>query len=130
MSKLGAMYNFDETFRADASMSKYSVVVYNTATRGYVSLPDASGATAIVGVIQEDALASGDIVSVRRHGVSKVIAKHTLTIGDLVYAGNTDGRVGKPTSWSNGDGMVGRAEESASASGDIIACFLQISEVR
>ena len=130
MAKMGAMYNFDETFRASESISKYSAVVYNTSTRGYVQLPSASGDSKIVGIVQENALASGDVVSVRRQGLSKVIANGAISIGDLVMIANADGRVGTPGAWANADGMVGSVDESASASGDRISCFLQISEVR
>lgn len=125
-------YVWDDTFRISRQIDQYAAVVYDIAAEGYVTLPSASGASAIVGVLQDakTAWVSGDSCLVRRLGKTKVIAKHALSYGDLVHIGNTHGRVGRPVTWANGDGMLGRMDEAASASGDIVSMTLGISEVR
>jgi len=127
---VGEFSTLDVTYVATGSISRYSVVVADSTIDKGCKLPAASGAVAILGVIQEDALASGDVVRVRKLGVTKVIAGMALSVADQVHIHNSSGRVGKPASWSDGTGVVGQMEDSATASGDIIDCFLQIATVR
>ena len=62
----GPAYLLDKSYKANAALDQYQVVVFHTTTEGHVKSPAASGEAAIAGVVQESASASGDAVRVRR----------------------------------------------------------------
>ncbi len=130
MAGEGTAYLLDKSYKANGALDQYQVVVFHTTSEGYVKSPAASGEAAIAGVVQEKAAASGDTVRVTKHGISKVIAQEALTQGQQVVIANANGRVCNPGSFSAGNGVIGTMEEGATASGDIVRCWLQIDTVR
>ena len=121
-------YVLDKTYIADGALTQYAVVLYG-ATTGHVKAPAAALDRTIAGVVQETASASGDTVRVRKMGISKVIASEAISVGIAVGINDIEGRVKDPTVWASGDGVVGYADTPASASGDIIDCWLGIREL-
>lgn len=123
-------YGLDKTYIADSALLQYSVVLYNTALSGHCTVPAAASDALIAGVVQEAATASGDIVRVRKEGITKVLAEGAIAIGNEVGIADIRGMVDDTlAAWASGDGVLGVAEETATASGDIIACWLQIRTV-
>lgn len=130
-------YVYDDTFIADAAVSAYRVVVWGE--RGdvhefagkHVKLPGAADANGIVGITQHATTASGDTVLVRRAGVTKltvasanVVPGSPLRVWDI--RGNADAQVGL---WASGDGIIGFSQDTSTASGDTIECWLAISMI-
>ena len=125
-------YVYDDSCIADAAISQFRVVVAGGVIVAgetiHVNVPGAQDATRIVGVSQQAATASGDVILVRRAGITKV----EVASGNIVYGedlrihdirGNAD-RQGD--AWASGDGILGQAEGASAASGDIVECWLNI----
>ena len=117
----------EDTWQADAAISKYRVVTYSS-TQGFVTLGAAKAAN-ITGVVQNATTASGDTVRVRQLGKSLVVISAAVTKGVPLIISDAQGRVSN-VGGATGDGVVGVTEEggagSAGTSGDTITCFLQI----
>ena len=117
----------EDTWQADAAISKYRVVTYSS-TQGFVTLGAAKAAN-ITGVVQNATTASGDTVRVRQLGKSLVVISAAVTKGVPLIISDSAGRVSN-VGGATGDGVVGVTEEggagSAGTSGDTITCFLQI----
>lgn len=118
-------YGLDLTYVADEALTQYAVVLYGDET-GHVKAPAAARDGGIAGVVQDSASASGDTVRVRKEGISKVTASEAISLKIEVGINDIEGRVYDPTVWASGDGVVGVLEQAASASGDIVDCWLQI----
>lgn len=81
------------------------------------------------GIIQTNSKGNGpgNTCAVRRAGISKVLAGAAITLGDLVYVGDTSGRVKTvPADGATSVYIVGQALEAATAAGDVIMVQLQI----
>ncbi len=120
----------DISYIADEPLDRYSVVVYGP-ERQHCKGPAADLDNQICGVVQQKAEASGDVVRVRKMGISQVIAGEAITKAlevaiDYVDATTDGGRVKDPVVWASGDAVVGVPEEAAAASGDLIECWLRI----
>lgn len=117
----------EDTFKANAAISQYRVVVYHS-TEGQVALGAAKAAN-IAGVAQNATSASGDTVRVRQLGKSLVVISAAVTKGIPLILSDAEGRVSN-VGGATGDGIVGVTEEgnpgSAGTSGDTITAFLQI----
>lgn len=112
-----------DSFIADEALSQYQVVVYGSAA-GHVTNPSASGESGIVGVVQDDASASGDVVNVVQLGKSYVKAALVMSIGAQLQIHDSAGNVATPTAWQSGDGFVGHLEEASTASGDLVTAYV------
>lgn len=124
-------YIWDETFIADAAVSAYRIVVagQDADLRGkHVKLPAAQDASAIIGVAQHAAAASGDTLLVRRAGITKLnVSSANVTYGVPLRVFDIRGYADiQSAAWASGDGVVGYAEEASAASGDTIECWLAI----
>jgi hypothetical protein len=123
----------DFSCRANGAITQYMAVVLDSVENGdhIVSLPSAAR-DVVHGIIQQTAAASGDRVSVRRGGVSYVVADSAITVGrPLMVGAGATGHVNDvgSDSWASGDGLIGSADDTATASGDIIACKLHLTEI-
>ena len=120
---------YDESYEADAAISRYRVVVASSYRR--CKLPAAQDANAIIGVTQHATSASGDTVLVRRAGVTKLqVASASVTIGAPLRVHDIRGNADQQAAaWASGDGVVGYAEEASAASGDIVECWLAIRQL-
>ncbi len=122
----------DYSCRAGEAIGQYLAVVLNSIENGdhIVKLPSAAR-DVCYGIIQETAAASGDRVSVRRGGSSYVVADSAITLGRPLMISTATGHVNDVSSdnWASGDGLVGSSDEAATASGDIIACKLNLMEI-
>lgn len=80
------------------------------------------------GVACEDPAAGpNDAVQVQRHGVAKVLAGGAINYGDLVYVGDSSGRVTTaPAAAATDKWIVGTALEDATAAGDLISVALSV----
>lgn len=117
----------DSSYKADQALAQYRVVCYSS-TEQFVTYGTAK-ANNIAGVTQHATSASGDVVKVRKIGLSKVTISGAVTKGIPLLISDSQGRVSNNGGVS-GDGIVGVPEEgnpgSAGTSGDQITCFLQI----
>ena len=121
-------YIYDDSLIADAAISQYRIVIAGTTT-GHVKLPT-QDAAAIIGVTQHSTAASGDTVLVRRAGITKVQVSAAVTRGVPLRAWDALGYAnGQTAAWLSGDGVLGYAEETSAASGDIIECWLAIRQL-
>lgn len=120
-------YIYDETYIADAAIAAYRAVV-NSVTRDHVKYPASQDANGIAGISQHATTASGDTLVVRKDGISKIeVASGNITCGVDLRVHNAVGQVDRQTvAWASGDGIIGQAEETSNASGDIIECWLRI----
>ena len=123
----------DYSCRAGQAIGQYLAVVLDSIENGdhIVKLPSAARDVCF-GIIQEIAANSGDRVSVRRDGSSYVVANGAITLGrPLMISEGATGHVNDVGSdnFASGDGLVGSADETATASGDIIACKLTLMEI-
>ena len=116
---------FARGYEIDSALSQYAVVIQAT-PEGHAKAPAAQRDGTIAGVLQESSSASGDSRSVMKTGYSKVIAAEAIPKGTQVAINDIEGRVYDPTVWASGDGVVGTLEEAASASGDIVECWLDL----
>ena len=124
-------YIYDDSYIADGAISAFRVVVAgqdNDSAGKHCKLPAAQDANAILGVTQHSTTASGDVVLVRRAGITKVeVAGASITYGVPLRIFDIRGMVDRQAAaWGSGDGVVGYAEQASSASGDIIECWLAI----
>lgn len=126
----GAQPILEDTFQADAAISRYRVVSYSS-TQGFVALGTARTST-IAGIAQNATGASGDTVIVRQLGKSLVTIDASVTKGIPLFTRGTAGFVSN-VGGATGDWTVGVTEEgnpgAAGSSGDQITCFLQIRRV-
>ena len=113
----------EDTFRSSLALARWRVVQYSS-TQGYVRYGTARQAS-LAGVTQNATSASGDTVRVRQLGKSLVTISDSVTIGVPLSLSDSEGRVSNVMT-GTGDGIVGVPEETSSASGDQITCFLQI----
>lgn len=123
----------DFSARANGAITQYAAVILNSIENGehIVALPSAAR-DVCHGIIQETAAASGDRVLVRRGGTSYVLADSAITLGrPLMVGAGATGHVNDvaSSSWASGDGLIGYAEEAATASGDRIVARLQLMEI-
>lgn len=120
-------YVYDVNMQAVEAIPQYGVVVFGS-TAGWCKKPTAAKAGSIVGVAQEAATASGDVIRVRRIGRSYVNAGASGSIGQSLAVHDTQGRVSRPTAFVSGDGFVGYYEEAPGASGDQPIAFINPSD--
>ena len=117
----------EDTFRANAAISRYRVVKYHS-TQGFVISATAKDGN-LTGVSQNATTASGDTIRVRQLGKSLVTISTSVTKGIPLIVSDSDGRVSN-AGGATGDGTIGVAEEgtagASGTSGDQITCFLQI----
>ncbi len=123
----------DYSCRAGQAITQYMAVVLDSIENGdhIVKLPSATRDVAF-GILQQTAAASGDRVSVRREGSSYVVADSAIALSrPLMIGAGATGHVDDigSNNWASGDGLIGYAEEAATASGDIIACKLDLTEI-
>lgn len=131
MSTLG--YIFDESFIADGALGVYRVVVAGQDSDllgKHVKAPTQDNAN-IIGVTQNSTSASGDVVLVRRAGITPLeVATGNITYGQALRIHDAQGRADRQTgAWISGDGVIGHAEEASAASGDVIECWLAIRQL-
>ena len=125
-------YIYDDTCIADAAISAFRVVVAGESVdengAKHVKLPAAQDANAIIGITQNSTSASGDIVLVRRAGITKLtVSSANVTYGVPLRPFNILGHADvQAAAWASGDGVIGYAEGASAASGDIIECWLAI----
>lgn len=123
-------YGLDKTYTADSRLARYVVVLYGDIDY-HVKKPTADGDAGIAGITQESCNASGDLILIRKEGISKAVASEAISKGvevaiDYINATTDGGRIYDPTVWASGDGVVGTLEQAAAASGDIVDCWLRI----
>ncbi len=123
----------DYSCRTNGAITQYMAVVLDSIENGdhIVKLP-AAARDVCFGIIQQTSTASGDRVSVRRGGSSYVVANGAITLGrPLMISEGATGHVNDVSSdnWASGDGLVGSADEAATASGDIIVAKLNLMEI-
>lgn len=125
-------YIYDDSCIADEALAQWRVVVAGgtpvAGTAKHVKYPGAVDANAIIGVTQHSTSASGDLVLIRRAGITKVaVASTSVTYGVDLRVFNAEGVADYQSgAWVSGDGILGQAEEVSSTSGDIIECWLNI----
>ena len=118
----------DLSYVAQEAIGQFRVV--RLTGLGKVNLPAAAKGGPICGVTQDSAAASGDVVRVRRVGLSKVVFGTSCTAGASVAAHDTNGRCGVPVAaWASGDDILGMADEAVAASGDIGSVWVMAREV-
>ena len=132
----GATSVLDKTYKNEvaAGITKYSALVHGTGAGG-AQLPAAANAANLVGVAQEEVEAPsggsavGRGVSVRKLGITRVIAAQAISVGDFVNVADAQGRV-KPLNEVAGTlvHVLGMAETVATAAGDIVQVFLSIHD--
>lgn len=100
------------------AVTKAACVVYDAA--GKVLLPGAANAVKFAGVAQHDA-ANGATLRLAKAGIVDVVAAAAIAPGEELVIADNAGRV-QPAGAVAGTvyNIVGRAEEVASAAGDII----------
>jgi len=124
----GATYVLDKTYRVTepAGIGKYRAVIAGTSDND-VKLPTAANQLAR-GITQEAQSKLNANVTVRKYGISRAYASGTITKGDYVEIGASDGALRKadlttvPAS-ATLHHILGMAETSA-ASGEIFFVFL------
>lgn len=119
-----------DSFEATEAISKFAVVVHHST--GKVKAPAAAKASGIVGIAQEAATQSGDVIPVVRLGTSYVIADAAIAVGKTLTVNDTTGRVRDGqigTSLVSGDGVVGTLDEASEASGDYVVAFINPRQV-
>lgn len=113
------------TVNQSGGVAAHRVVVQAT-TAGQCQYPGGAGGSAgtLLGVTQDEA-ADGRAVAVRKAGIALVEAAGAITVGDLVEAADTAGRVQaaaiNPGATTE---ALGWAETAATAAGDLIEVFL------
>jgi hypothetical protein len=112
----------DLSYAANGVIGQYRAV--RLVAEGIVALP-AAAKGACIGVTQEAAAASGDIIRVRRLGISKVKVGGSATIASVASVWDTAGLVGQANpGLASGDTVLGIFEDVPSASGDIAAVWV------
>lgn len=129
----GASYVLDKTYKVITAggVTKYRAVVPGT-NDGECKLPTAANQFAL-GITQEAQPNQNENVAVRKYGISRAYATSTITKGDYVEAGASDGSLRKadlatvPVS-ATLHHVLGIAETSANA-GEIFFVFLSPNPV-
>ena len=116
--------DFEKSYLADNAITQFQVVKV-TATGVNTCDVATANSDAIVGIAQ-NAGNAGDTICVRFIGTSKVVASAAITQGQSVTA-TTAGKVVADS--TAGHGIIGRALEAASASGDTIEVLLMLSTI-
>ena len=113
----------DVSYTANAVIGQFRAV--RLIAEGIVGLP-AAAKGACIGVTQEASRASGDVIRVRRLGISKAKVGTSGTIAADVGVHDTNGLVGVPPlfAFASGDYVLGSLEDAPTASGDIAAVWV------
>ncbi len=129
----GATYVLDKTYKITTAggVTKYRAVVPST-NDGECKLPTAANQLSL-GITQEAQPTQNENVAVRKYGISRAFASGTITKGDYVEVGASDGSLRKsdlatvPGS-ATLHHVLGVAESSAAA-GEIFFVFLSPNPV-
>jgi hypothetical protein len=129
----GATYVLDKTYKVTEAtgVSKYRAVIPAT-NDGECKLPTAVNLLSC-GITQEAQAKVNENVTVRKYGISRALAKGTVTKGDYVEVGHTDGTLRKADlTTAPGSATVhhilGIAETSA-GDGEVFFVFLSPNPV-
>jgi len=129
----GATYVLDKTYKVteSAGVTKYRAVVPGT-NDGECKLPTAANQLSL-GITQEAQAKQNENVTLRKYGISRAIAKGTITKGDYVEVGGTDGTLRKADlttapGAATVHNIVGIAETSA-GDGEVFFVFLSPNPV-
>ena len=129
----GATYVLDKTYKVteSAGVTKYRAVIPGT-NDGDCKLPTAVNQLSL-GITQEAQAKQNENVTLRKYGISRAYAKGTVTKGDYVEVGATDGSLRKADlTTAPGSATVhhilGIAETSAS-DGEVFFVFLSPNPV-
>jgi hypothetical protein len=126
MAQEGILPIILNTFHATEAVTQYAAVTINDSVQNGVKLPTAAKGAAI-GIAQDDTTNSGDSVNVLMLGIAHVKAFEAISAGAQISVKNTVGEVYDPvinSGYTTGDYVLGRALEAATASGDIIAAYI------
>jgi hypothetical protein len=117
-------YVLDKTYEVETSggVPAHRVVVAGSAD-GTCDLPAAAGADKLLGVTTHAQATQGAGVGVRKLGVALVEAAGAIDYGDRLEIADTQGRV-QTISGVGLKHVVGQAESTATAAGDLIQVFL------
>jgi len=119
------------TVNQPGGVSAHRVVVQG-ASAGECALPAGIGPASgrLLGVTTDAQATDGRAVAVRKLGIALVEAASAIALGDAVEAADTEGRVRTVTGLvsSEGTNILGYAETSASAAGDLVEVFLSIGQ--
>ena len=129
----GATYVLDKTYKVteSAGVTKYLAVIPGT-NDGECKLPTAANQLSC-GITQEAQSKVNENVTLRKYGISRAYAKGTVTKGDYVEVGATDGTLRKADlttvpGAATLHNIVGIAETSA-GDGEVFCVFLSPSAV-
>jgi hypothetical protein len=127
-------YVYDDSCIADQQLNQFRIVVYGAASVNdqpiHVTYPTTQYANGIVGVTQFTNNVSGDNILVRRAGITRIeTAQPGVVAGQPLLAYDSVGRASFRTgAGASGDGILGQAEFTNAASGDVIECWLNIRQ--
>jgi hypothetical protein len=129
----GATYVLDKTYKVteSAGVTKYRAVIPGT-NDGECKLPTAANLLSC-GITQEAQSKVNENVTLRKYGISRAYAKGSVTKGDYVEVGATDGTLRKADlttvpGAATLHNIVGIAETSA-GDGEVFCVFLSPSAV-
>ena len=129
----GATYVLDKTYKVteSAGVTKYRAVIPGT-NDGECKLPTAANLLSC-GITQEAQAKQNENVTLRKYGISRAYAEGTVTKGDYVEVGATDGTLRKADlttvpGAATLHNIVGIAETSA-GDGEVFCVFLSPSAV-
>jgi hypothetical protein len=129
----GATYVLDKTYKVteSAGVTKYRAVIPGT-NDGECKLPTAANQLSC-GITQEAQAKQNENVTLRKYGISRAYAKGSVTKGDYVEVGGTDGTLRKADlttvpGAATLHNIVGIAETSA-GDGEVFFVFLSPSPV-
>ena len=129
----GATYVLDKTYKVteSAGVTKYRAVIPGT-NDGECKLPTAANQFSC-GITQEAQAKQNENVTLRKYGISRAYAEGTVTKGDYVEVGATDGTLRKADlttvpGAATLHNIVGIAETSA-GDGEVFFVFLSPSPV-
>lgn len=102
-------------------------VMQDVSDGNFLSVTWATTGKMILGVADTaPAAGTGQSVAVQTHGIARIKAHGSITIGDLVYVGATDGTISTvPADGATSTYIVGTALEGATEAGDFISVLLQ-----
>ena len=125
--------NVDKTYiltSGGTTIVKGCFAVLHT-TAGEVTNPGGANAGKTAGVLIDVNLAASAIGKFRKFGYAYCCAYDgNIAIGDDLVIGDTAGRVASKGSGAHTSGtdIVARAEEASSAQGDMILCFVNLTQ--
>ena len=129
----GATYVLDKTYKVteSAGVTKYRAVIPGT-NDGECKLPTAANQLSC-GITQEAQAKQNENVTLRKYGISRAYAEGTVTKGDYVEVGATDGTLRKADlttvpGAATLHNIVGIAETST-GDGEVFCVFLSPSAV-